>query len=175
MWVVDVLRLMVDVVFICLMILILWSFAFGHNRQYISSANRLIRYALNANNRHEFVVIFDADPDVEDEVSKRETQTRVELKLQLLSSLILGYEDKIRNFEPDLTSSFSDYDIKMQLENLIQSVAAHKRVFWNAHEVAKSCGFVIRASIYDYTNAATDGTPTLMQGNDRVVRFRDKE
>ncbi len=175
MWLIETLRLMVDVIFICLMLLVLWSFAFGHNLQYITSANRQIRFVFNTNNRRAFVVIFDADPAMEEEVSKRETETRVELKLQLYASLILGYEEKIRNFKSDLIGVFTDYDSKMQLDNLIKSVDAHKRAFWNAHEIAKSCGFVVRASIYNYAEADDDEIKALSQNNNKVVQFREKE
>jgi len=171
MWLIETLRLMVDVIFICLMLLVLWSFAFGHNLQYITSANRQIRFVFNTNNRREFVVIFDCDPVMDDKVSQKETQERVDQKLRIFASLIMEYEDKIRNFKADLIEGFADYDSKMQLDNLIQSVGAHKTTFWNAHEVAKSCGFEIYASIHDYTQAST----THLERSSKIVRMRGSE
>ncbi len=152
MWVFDTVRSLVDVIIICLMIVVLYSLAFGHNKHFITSANRQIRHAINSSKRREFVAIFDADPAFEEADFRQETQARVDNKLSVVASLVSEYEERIRNFKADLTKGFTDHDSQMQLTNLIGNAASHRRIFWNAHEVAKSCGYTVRPSIYDYVS-----------------------
>ncbi len=150
MWILETIRSLVDVVVVCLMIVVLYSFAFGHNKHFITSANRQIRHAINSPKRREFVAIFDADPAFEEEGFRQETQSRVDQKLNIVASLVGEYEERIKNFKADLTKGFTDHDSQMQLTNLISNAASHRRIFWNAHEVAKSCGYTVRPSIFDY-------------------------
>ncbi len=165
MWFFEVVRFVVDAIVVCLIIVLLWSVAFGHNRQYVVAANKQIRYAFNSTNRKSFVQIFDADPAFEETEHRSQTQARVDRTLRESASLMQEYELRIRHFEPNLTVGFSDYDSRMQLDNLIKSAQAHRDIFWKAHEVAKSCGFEVRPSIHDYIDLtesdsdqdATDG------------------
>ncbi len=152
MWILDTIRSLVDVIIICLMIVVLYSLAFGHNKHIITSANRQIRHAINSSKRREFVAIFDADPAFEEEEFRQETQARVDQKLNVVASLVGEYEERIKNFKADLTKGFTDHDSQMQLTNLISNASSHRRTFWNAHEVAKSCGYTVRPSIYDYVS-----------------------
>ncbi len=159
MWFFEVVRIVVDAIVVCLIIVLLWSMAFGHNHQYVVAANKQIRYAFNSSNRKAFVQIFDADPAFEEAEHRIQIQARVERKLRESASLMQEYEQKVRHFEPSLTVGFSDYDSRMQLDNLIKSAQAHRDVFWKAHEVAKSCGFEVRPSIHDYIALAESDEP----------------
>jgi len=153
MWILDTIRTLVDVVIICLVIVVLYSLAFGHNKHFITSANRQIRHAINTSKRREFVAIFDADPAFENEEFRQQTQVRIDRKLGVVASLVYEYEAKIRNFKADLTKGFTDHDSQMQMTNLISNASSHRRIFWNAHEVAKGCGYTVRPSIHDYVLA----------------------
>ena len=168
MWVFDTIRSLVDVIIICLMIVVLYSLAFGHNKHFIISANRQIRHAINTTKRREFVVIFDSDPEFEEEEFRQETQARVDHKLNVIASLVGEYDERIKNFKADLTKGFTDHDSQMQLTNLIGNAASHRRIFWNAHEVAKSCGYTVRPSIFDYVST-TEIDTNFEDGPNNIV------
>ncbi len=174
MWVFDTVRSLVDVIIICLMIVVLYSLAFGHNKHFIVSANRQIRHAINTTKRREFVTIFDADPAFEDEEFRRQTQARVDQKLNVVASLVSEYDERIRNFKADLTKGFTDHDSQLQLTNLINNANSHRRAFWNAHEVAKSCGYTVRPSIFDYVLQAEIESDSDEGPNNILTLERDR-
>lgn len=165
MWLWDLVQTALNLLAIVLVIVVLWSIAFGHNRRHLSSMTGRIRYLLNTNNRREFVRIFDTDCDYDDEEIRLLIQSQVQQKLATFASLVVASQTDLKEFGPN--RDLESFDSQLGLNHLLASIKAHKARFWEAHQVAKSCGFSVQASFEDYCQF-----PDNFQDHEKISRIR---